>query len=58
MALLCKKYEVPITVSSDAHFYTEIGNFKEALDILEDIDFTQELIVNRSVESLIAALPH
>jgi len=58
IALLCKKYEVPITVSSDAHFYTEIGNFKEALDMLEDIDFPQELIVNRSVESLIAALPH
>jgi len=58
IALLCKKYEVPVTVSSDAHFATEIGNFTAALEMLYAIDFPQRLIVNRSLESLKAALTH
>ncbi|WP_317636382.1 phosphatase [Xylocopilactobacillus apicola] len=58
IALLCKKYRVKITISSDAHFYTEIGNFEEALKMLESIDFPAELIVNRDLESLTAALTH
>lgn len=46
VALLCKKHGVPVVVSSDAHFWTLIGNFKESLDMLESIDFPQELIIN------------
>ncbi|NVY96249.1 phosphatase [Lactobacillus sp. DCY120] len=58
IALLCKKYQIPITVSSDAHFCTEIGNFQEALAMLTEIDFPQKLIMNRDVATLTAALPH
>lgn len=57
IALLCKKYKVKIAVSSDAHFVTDIGNFQAALTMLTEIDFPQELIVNRSIETLIDALP-
>lgn len=46
IALLCKKYSVPIVVSSDAHFYTQIGDFTDALKMLEEIDFPEELILN------------
>lgn len=46
VALLCKKYRVPIVVSSDAHFYTKIGNFRDALDMLEEIAFPEELVLN------------
>lgn len=57
IALLCKKYGVKVSVSSDAHFVTDIGNFTEALTMLEEIDFPQELIVNRELETLLASLP-
>lgn len=57
IALLCKKYQVKVTVSSDAHFVTDIGNFDEALAMLTAIDFPQELIVNRDFETLVQALP-
>lgn len=56
IALCCKKYGVPILVSSDAHFETEVANFDKALHMLEDIDFPKELIVNASKERLLAYL--
>lgn len=52
IAEACKKYEVPIVVDSDAHFMTSVGNFTKALEMLESIDFPEELIVNSSVERL------
>jgi putative hydrolase len=58
IALLCKKYEVNVTVSSDAHFASNIGNFTAALVMLSDIDFPQHLIVNRDLETLTASLAH
>ncbi|GBD68296.1 phosphatase [Tetragenococcus halophilus] len=57
IALLCKKYGVKITISSDAHFATDIGNFAESFNMLKEIDFPEELIVNRNLETLIEALP-
>lgn len=57
IALLCKKYGVKVTISSDAHFATDIGNFTESLNMLEDIQFPQELIVNRNLDTLLEALP-
>lgn len=57
IALLCKKYEVKVSVSSDAHFATAIGDFAEAFKMLESIDFPQELIVNSDINTLLAALP-
>lgn len=46
IALACKKYGVPIVVNSDAHFESQVGCFDQALGLLEEIDFPQELIVN------------
>lgn len=57
IALLCKKYEVKVTVSSDAHFVTDVGNFTESLAMLESIDFPRELIINRDLETLVDSLP-
>ncbi len=56
IAKVCKKYEAPIIVSSDAHFHTTVGEFTKALELLESIDFPEELIVNASVERLEAYL--
>lgn len=52
IAEACKKYGVSIVVNSDAHFQTEVGCFDNALSLLEEIDFPEELIVNASVGRL------
>ncbi len=46
IAKLCKRYEVPIVVNSDAHFCTQIGVFDDAVQMLEEIDFPEKLILN------------
>lgn len=47
---LCKKYDVPIIVNSDAHFSAQVGRFDRSLRLLEEINFPEELVVNSSVE--------
>ncbi len=46
IAKLCKKYEVPVVVSADAHIALEIGGVQPSLDLLADIDFPEHLILN------------
>ena len=50
IALLCKKYRVPIVVNSDAHFHASVGEVEEALRMLDAIDFPEELVANSSRE--------
>lgn len=57
IAKLCKKYEIPVVVSSDAHFFTQMGDFQPSLLLLEEIDFPEKLLMNRSVEVLEEHLP-
>ena len=52
IALACKKYGVPLVVNSDAHFETQVGNFTQALELLREIDFPEELVLNASAERL------
>lgn len=49
---LCKKYEVPVIVGSDAHVEEDILNFEYADAVLQEVDFPLELIANTSVEKL------
>lgn len=46
IAALCKKYRVPVIVDSDAHFALSIGRFSAAMEMLEEIDFPEELVIN------------
>ena len=46
----CVRYGTRIIVSSDAHFYTHIGQFEPALALLREIGFPEELIVNADEE--------
>jgi putative hydrolase len=46
----CKELEIPIVVSSDSHFYTDVGNFTYAKKALEIVDFPEELVLNTSAE--------
>ncbi|MNM56803.1 putative phosphatase YcdX [compost metagenome] len=50
---LCKKYEVNIIVSSDAHVCTQIGKFDVAHELLQEISFPEELIMNTNKDKII-----
>lgn len=50
IAELCKKHEVGIVVSSDAHFCMDIGIYTNALNMLSEIDFPEELVMNTSYD--------
>ncbi|MDY4516102.1 MAG: phosphatase [Lachnospiraceae bacterium] len=47
---LCKEYEVPIILGSDAHTQEDIGNHRYLDALLEETAFPENLIVNRSVD--------
>lgn len=46
----CRKYGTQIIVNSDAHCSFDVGNHAYAYRLLDEMDFPEELIVNRSVE--------
>ncbi|MBQ8568007.1 MAG: phosphatase [Oscillospiraceae bacterium] len=47
---LCKKYEIPIIVNTDAHFMTAAGDFTESLRMLDELDFPEKLVFNADWE--------
>ena len=52
VAKRAKKYQVPVVMDSDAHFDLLIGEFDRARDLLEKLDFPEELVLNRSVDAI------
>ena len=50
IAKLCKKYNVPVILNSDAHFHANIGNVDSSIKLLEEIGFPEELIVNANID--------
>ena len=52
MLELCKKYQVQISLGSDAHFDVDLAAYEVAMEILKECDFPEELVVNTSVEKL------
>ncbi len=50
IALECKKQGVAVAVTSDAHCMYEVGEFAHALELLESIDFPEELVINSSIK--------
>ena len=52
LILTCKKLNCSVVVSSDAHAINEIGQDRMIRPILEELDFPQELILNRNPESV------
>ncbi len=47
----CIKHEVYMIASSDAHFYTELGDFTHAKDLIEGQGVPLELLLNTSIEN-------
>ncbi len=54
IAKLCMKYRVPIVVTSDAHISYMVGKVQDAMQMLEEIDFPEELILNTDWDRLAA----
>lgn len=46
IAKLCKEYGAKIILTSDSHICFTIGQFQESIDLLNSIDFPEELIMN------------
>lgn len=49
---LCKKYECMISLGTDSHISYDIGEFSEAQELLNNINFPEEYIINSSTERL------
>ncbi|ALP89588.1 MULTISPECIES: phosphatase [Clostridium] len=56
IAKICKEYGNTIIINSDAHFCTKIGEFTEAITMLESIDFPENYIINSNPDMLLALL--
>ncbi|MGN0404614.1 MAG: phosphatase [Bariatricus sp.] len=52
MLRFCKKYEVPVSLGSDAHVDVDLARFDLAMEVLEECEFPEELVVNTSLERL------
>ena len=52
IAECCKKIGTGIVVSSDAHTPFQVGVFDKALELLKEVDFPEDLVVNQSVDYL------
>lgn len=50
MLKLCKKYEVCISLGSDAHIEEDICNFANCEKLLEEVDFPERLIANLDMD--------
>lgn len=43
---LCKQYEVPVILGSDAHISFDIANYCYALPLLQELEFPESLVMN------------
>ncbi len=56
MLTYCKKLQVPVVMNSDSHVFSDVARRDFSTPVIEEMNFPEELIVNRSVEAFKAAL--
>lgn len=49
---ICKKYEIPIVINTDAHFCGIVGDVSESEKLIEELDFPKSLILNADWDKL------
>ena len=47
---LCRRYEVPIILGSDAHISFSVADYRYALPLLAETDFPEALVINDKPE--------
>ena len=52
MLQMCEEKKVPVVAGTDAHFSSAVGVFDHVEVLLEEMNFPEELVVNRSVDVL------
>ncbi len=52
MCRLAKKYNVAISLNSDAHFYTDVGNIQALNQVVKEADLKKEDIINSSADTV------
>ncbi|HBG13007.1 MAG TPA: phosphatase [Clostridium sp.] len=57
MLELCKRYQASIIIDSDAHTEADVGNHERALELIKEVNFPEELIVNSSLNKLLPYIP-
>ena len=57
MLELCRHYQASVIINSDAHTEADVGNHTRALELLKEVDFPEELIVNSSIQKLLPYIP-
>lgn len=53
MLKICSQLDVPVIANTDAHIAYQVGEFKETLNFLEEIQFPKELILNLQPEKIL-----
>ena len=53
---LCKQYDVPVILGSDAHISFDIARYDFLYPLLQETDFPEQLILNDKVEAFKALL--
>lgn len=56
VAGLCREYNAQIVIGSDAHCCLQIGDFKEAHEMLMEVGMPEELIINTEADKIISYL--
>lgn len=56
MLSYCKKLQVPVIMNSDSHVFADVARHDFSDTVIEEADFPEKLIVNRSVEAFKAAI--
>ena len=51
MLELCREYGQPVIMNSDAHVFSDVGRRDFSEELIRELDFPEELSVNRSVET-------
>ena len=51
MLELCREYGQPVIMNIDAHVFSDVGRRDFSEELIRELDFPEELIVNRSVET-------
>lgn len=57
MLELCKQYKTHIIINSDAHIEADVANHERAWELIREVNFPPELIVNSDPERLLPYLP-
>ena len=58
MLELCRRHRVSVILDSDAHSDADVGNHIRAWELLHEIDFPEELVINSSIEKAAQYIPY